>query len=93
VTHLYISHQQSLIQLSPWKSVSVTRAQSLALSALEKGEVSKDLFFRLIWGKQKYVARLHDPLIWNTIHRLKRGLGVRVSIEEGGIFAPELLVL
>jgi hypothetical protein len=92
-THVYVPIRQRVIELSPWKSTAVSKAQSLALETIGQGEISKEQFFRAIWGKQKYAPRLHDPLIWNTIHRLRRTLGVGVSIEEGRIVCGGLVSL
>jgi hypothetical protein len=70
-----------------------TDQQARALASLAGAPVAKDLFFRALWGNQRYSPALHDPLIWTLAHRLRKATGLDVRIESASLSLPEALVL
>jgi hypothetical protein len=86
-SHLYLKDHDLVIALDPWNLIPLTSNRMvLAVSELFKNaDLDKARFFSQVWGKQKYVPRLHNNLVWNLLSRIRKDCALEIAIEDGQI--------
>jgi hypothetical protein len=96
IEQIFIPARQILVTLPEWKLDSINKVTRPleALQALGRhASLSKAELFRELFGEQKYVAHLHDPLLYQTLSRLRRQWNVEVQTVEGRLSTPRLLLI
>jgi hypothetical protein len=66
---------------------------TLALRALSQGPITKDQFFKSVWGDQKFVPALHDPVIRRLLYRLRKQSGLSLTMARSRITLNDLLAV
>jgi hypothetical protein len=86
-SHLYLKDHDLIVALEPWNLITLTSSRVvLAVDELFKmADLDKAGFFSHVWGKQKYVPRLHDSLVWNLLSRIRKDCAVEIAMQDGQI--------
>jgi tetratricopeptide (TPR) repeat protein len=86
-SHLYLKDHDLIVALEPWHLVTLTSSRVvLAVDELFKmADLDKAGFFGQVWGKQKYVPRLHDSLVWNLLSRIRKDCALEIAMRDGQI--------
>jgi tetratricopeptide (TPR) repeat protein len=94
-SHLIIPKYNCIIQMSPFRvqHLKQTTQTIRAASSLAKGKMAKKDFFSMLWGKQKYVSRIHDGLIHQLLFSIRKTLGIKSSVVEGQIIITDVLTV
>jgi hypothetical protein len=93
---LVIPEYGVVVNLSPSfrvRSISGYAQFAKIFTSLACGPVSKEEFFALVWGNQKYVEHLHDGSIYTALYRLKKICGVRATIRDRKVHLEDALVV
>lgn len=87
-SHLFFSKPKWVFQLKPWIATDLeTHPQLvLALSALSKGPLTKEAFFKEVWGNTRYTTRLHASSIQYVLSRIKKITGIQCR-SKGGLIS------
>lgn len=71
------------------KSIKIARfvttpKMSLALRALRTGGISRESFFKEVWGNQKFSKVIHDGVVRRMIHRLRQAVPqIEIATQNG----------
>lgn len=94
-TFILLAKHNILIDLVSIAARELRKGKQLitALKALEQGPLSKEEFFKAVWGLQKYVPRLHDRLIHQCLLRIRGELALEVRVEDGHVQGPAGIIV
>jgi len=72
-------------RLKPWQAIDLESHPKIirALQVLAEGPLSKAALFDRVWGNARYASRLHDPLIWYVLSRIKKLIGANFKTKNG----------
>ena len=92
---IFLKSQGVLIHLSPFAIQPFAEHPQLrkAVAALEDGVAPLDIFFRQVWGRQKFSAHLHAGLISSLLYRLRKKTGLLARAASGSVWLENTLVI
>jgi hypothetical protein len=94
---LLIPERKLLITFAPFAVHTVRKLtrpyQALCEIVRGRQQLIKETFFRLLFGPQKYVARIHDHTIHQTLSRIRCQWKIECFVRDGAIAAPSVLLV
>lgn len=92
---ILLENHNVLIQLQPFQIHKLSAESKLlkVLAVLAKGRISKEVLFRQVWEMQNYVPHLHENLVFQTIGRVRRTLGVAIDTADGHFQTMDVFLL
>lgn len=93
---LYFEQRSFVAQIEPWKILDIKAKPqfSRALNIFKnRNKVSRQDFFKELWGQQKYVPNLHDQTIHALLKRMRKELSLRISCAGEHVCMQGVLVV